>query len=224
MSLCTETSFRYGTVRSESCLSVDMASSETVQRIMQKHCLQSRVKRKRKWKSQRESVIIAPNLLNRDFTAIHPNTKWVTDTAYIQYGPRTLYLSTIMDLYNNEVVAYTLDEHQQTALVLDTLRTALKNRNQPEGVLVHSDQGSVYSSYVYQNEITARKLTSSMSRRGNCWGNAVIKSFHSSLKSEEFMYTRFNSISEKEVRQRIERYMKYYNEERIQEKLGYHEP
>lgn len=109
MSLCTETSFRYGTVRSESCLSVDMASSETVQRIMQKHCLQSRVKRKRKWKSQRESVIIAPNLLNRDFTAIHPNTKWVTDTAYIQYGPRTLYLSTIMDLYNNEVVAYTLD-------------------------------------------------------------------------------------------------------------------
>ncbi|PAF19943.1 DDE-type integrase/transposase/recombinase [Terribacillus saccharophilus] len=97
------------------------------------------MKRKRKWKSQGESVIIAPNLLNRDFMAIHPNTKWVIYITYIQYGPRTLYLSTIMDLHNNEVVAYTLDKHQLTVLVLDTLRTALKNRNQPEGVLVHSD-------------------------------------------------------------------------------------
>ena len=191
---------------------------------MQKYHLQCRVKRKRKWKSQGESDIIAPNLLNRDFTTLHPNTKWVTDITYIQYGPRTLYLSTIMDLYNNEIVAYTLNDHQQTALVLDTLRTALRNRNHPEGVILHSDQGSVYSSYAYQKEMESRNIISSMSRRGNCWDNAVIESFHSSLKSEEFMYTKFNSISEKEVRQRIDRYMKYYNEERIQEKLGYHAP
>lgn len=227
ISLCTETSFRYGHRKIRKLLQRQYGikrNRNTVQRIMQKYHLQCRVKRKRKWKSQGESVIIAPNLLNRDFTAIHPNTKWVTDITYIQYGPRTLYLSTIMDLYNNEIVAYILDNHQQTALVLDTLRTALENRNHPEGVIVHSDQGSVYSSYAYQKKLETRNLISSMSRRGNCWDNAVIESFHSSLKSEEFMYTKFNSLSEKEVRQRIDRYMKYYNEERIQEKLGYYAP
>ncbi|MEK5496236.1 IS3 family transposase [Bacillus sp. FSL M8-0077] len=227
ISLCTETSFRYGHRKIRKLLQRQYdikRNRNTVQRIMQKHHLQCRVKRKRKWKSQGESVIIAPNILNRNFTAIHPNLKWVTDITYIQYGPRTLYLSTMMDLYNNEVVAYTLDDHQQTSLILDTLRAALEKRNSPKGVLVHSDQGSVYSSYAYQKELGVRNLTSSMSRRGNCWDNAVIESFHSSLKSEEFMFTKFNSISEKDVRQRIDRYIKYYNEERIQEKLGYHAP
>ncbi|MBB6601760.1 IS3 family transposase [Bacillus sp. FSL M8-0266] len=227
MSLCTETSFRYGHRKIRKLLQHQYAikrNRNTVQRIMQKYHLQCRVKRKRNWKSQGESVIIAPNILNRNFTAIHPNLKWVTDITYIQYGPRTLYLSTIMDLYNNEVVAYTLDDHQQTSLILDTLRIALEKRNLPKGVLVHSDQGSVYSLYAYQKELGARDLTSSMSRRGNCWDNAVIESFHSSLKSEEFMFTKFNSISEKDVRQRIDHYIKYYNEEHIQEKLGYHAP
>ena len=227
ISLCTETSFRYGHRKIRKLLQRQYdikRNRNTVQRIMQKYQLQCRVKRKRKWKSQGESVIIAPNILNRNFTAIYPNLKWVTDITYIQYGPRTLYLSTIMDLYNNEVVAYTLDDHQQTSLILDTLRAALEKRNSPKGVLVHSDQGSVYSSYAYQKELGIRNLTSSMSRRGNCWDNAVIESFHSSLKSEEFIFTKFNSLSEKDVRQRIDRYIKYYNEERIQEKLGYHAP
>ncbi|MGD6977987.1 IS3 family transposase, partial [Bacillus altitudinis] len=115
ISLCTETSFRYGHRKIRKLLQRQYdikRNRNTVQRIMQKYHLQCRVKRKRKWKSQGESVIIAPNILDRNFTAIHPNLKWVTDITYIQYGPRTLYLSTIMDLYNNEVVAYTLDDHQ----------------------------------------------------------------------------------------------------------------
>ncbi|PCK22544.1 transposase [Bacillus pumilus] len=227
ISLCTETLFGYGHRKIRELLQRQYGmkrNRNTVQRIMQKYHLQCRVKRKRKWKSQGESVIIAPNILNRDFIAIHPNSKWVTDITYIQYGPRTLYLSTMMDLYNNEVVAYTLDDHQQTALVLDTLRTSLEKRNHPKGVLIHSDQGAVYSSYAYQKELETKEIISSMSRRGNCFDNAVIEFFHSSLKSEEFMYTKFNSISEKDVRQRIDCYIKYYNEERIQEKLGYHAP
>jgi putative transposase len=79
---------------------------------MQKYHLQCRVNAKRKWKSQGESAIVAPNLLKRDFTASQPNQKWVTDITYIQYGPDTLYLSTIMDLFNNEIVAYKLYTHQ----------------------------------------------------------------------------------------------------------------
>ncbi|WP_353048754.1 IS3 family transposase, partial [Exiguobacterium sp. s128] len=139
----------------------------TVQKIMQKHHLQCRIKPKRRWKSQGERIITAPDLLKRDFTASKPNQKWVTDITYIQYGSTTKYLSTIMDLFNNEIIAYKLYEHQQTPLVIDTLKVALENRNHPEGVIIHSDQGSVYTSYAFQDFVQKNHLTSSMSRRGN---------------------------------------------------------
>lgn len=167
---------------------------------------------------------MAPDLLQRNFTASRPNRKWVTDITYIQYGNTTKYLSTILDLYNNEIVAYKLYDHQQTPLVIDTLQAALEARNYPEDVLIHSDQGSVYTSYTYQDFIKRNDLVSSMSRRGNCWDNAVIESFHSNLKSEEFQYVKFYSLTDHEVGQRVDDYLNYYNEERIQEKLGYLTP
>ncbi|QWB29182.1 MULTISPECIES: IS3 family transposase [Exiguobacterium] len=200
------------------------ANRNTVQKIMQKHHLQCRIKPKRRWKSQGERIITAPDLIKRDFTASKPNQKWVTDITYIQYGSTTKYLSTIMDLFNNEIVAYKLYEHQQTSLVIDTLKIALENRNYPEGVILHSDQGSVYTSYAFQEFVKRNHLTSSMSRRGNCWDNAVIESFHSNLKSEEFQYVKFNSLRDHEVSERVTNYLNYYNEERIQEKLGYLTP
>ncbi len=169
-------------------------------------------------------MIVAPNLLQREFYAIKPNQKWVTDITYIQYGPNTLYLSTIMDLFNNQIVAYKIYTHQQIPLVVDTLNEALQKRGNPKGVIIHSDQGTVYTSYAYQNLIKEKNLVSSMSRRGNCWDNAVIESFHSNLKSEEFQYVKFNSLSLEEVKERVDEFMRYYNEERIQEKLGYHTP
>ena len=193
----------------------------TVQHIMQKHHLQCKVKPKRKWKTQGDIEIVVPNILNRNFVASKPNEKWVTDITYIQYGSEILYLSTIMDLYNNEIIAYKVYNHQQTPLVADTLNDALKKRNHPEGVIVHSDQGSVYTSYVFQNQLKKNHLISSMSRRGNCWDNAVIESFHSNLKHEEFQYCKFNSLPNLTVISKIDEYMSHYNEERIQEKLGY---
>ena len=129
-----------------------------------------------------------------------------------------------MDLFNNEIVAYKLYNHQQTPLVIDTLKAALAKRNNPEGVIIHSDQGSVYTSYAYQGYVKEHNLVSSMSRRGNCWDNAVIESFHSNLKSEEFQYVKFNSLGNQEVSKRVIDYLNYYNEERIQEKLGYLTP
>ena len=129
-----------------------------------------------------------------------------------------------MDLFNNEIVAYKLYEHQQTPLVIDTLKIALENRNYPKGVILHSDQGSVYTSYAFQEFVKSNHLISSMSRRGNCWNNAVIESFHSNLKSEEFQYVKFNSLRDHEVSERVINYLNYYNEERIQEKLGYLTP
>lgn len=123
--LCQENKYRYGhrkiTKLLQKIYSIKLHRN-TVQRIMQKLNLQCRVKPKRRWKSQGETIIIAPNLLKRDFIASKPNEKWVTDITYIQYGSYTLYLSTILDLYNNEIVAYRLYDHQQTPLVIDTLK------------------------------------------------------------------------------------------------------
>lgn len=225
--ICKETNYRNGHRKIKAILkrqyNIEL-NRNTVQKIMQKHHLQCKVKPKRKWKSQGESEVIAPNLLNRDFNASNPNEKWVTDITYIQYGSETLYLSTIMDLYNNEIVAYKLYNHQQTSLVIDTLEEALAKRNNPQGIIIHTDQGSVYTSYSYQNYLKKNHLVSSMSRRGNCWDNAVIESFHSNLKTEEFQYCKFNSISNLNVVSKIDHYMLHYNEDRIQEKLGYLTP
>lgn len=226
ISLCKKTKYRYGHRKIKALLwrqhQVKL-NRNTVQRLMQKHHLQCRVKPKKRWKSQGETIVIAPNLLQRNFWASAPNQKWVTDITYIQYGSSTLYLSTVMDLYNNEIVAYKLYTHQQTPLVMDTLKEALARRGNPQGVILHSDQGSVYTSYAYQNFVKEEKIISSMSRSGNCLDNAVIESFHSNLKSE-FQYVKFNSLSLDKVREQIDHYIKYYNEERIQEKLGYHSP
>lgn len=227
IALCKKTNYRNGHRKIKALLKQEhniILNRNTVQSLMQKHHLQCRVKPKRKWKSQGESIIIAPDFLKRDFTASEPNQKWVTDITYIQYGSTTKYLSTIMDLYNNEIIAFKLYDHQQTPLVIDTLKEALALRNYPEGVIVHSDQGSVYTSYAYQACIKENHLISSMSRRGNCWDNAVIESFHSSLKSEEFQYVKFNSLPNQVVVERVISYLNYYNHERIQEKLGYLTP
>ncbi len=225
--ICKATKYRNGHRKIRAILKRDHhihLNRNTVQKIMQKYHLQCRVKPKRRWKSQGESEVIAPNIINRDFSACKPNEKWVTDITYIQYGSETLYLSTIMDLYNNEIIAYKVYNHQQTPLVIDTLEEALDKRHQPEGVIIHSDQGSVYTSYTFQNYVKENHMISSMSRRGNCWDNAVIESFHSNLKAEEFQYCKFNTLSNLEVISRVEGYIHHYNEDRIQAKLGYLTP
>lgn len=225
--ICKATNYRNGHRKIRAILKRQyhiQLNRNTVQKIMQKNHLQCKVKPKRKWKSQGESEVIAPNILNRNFSASKSNEKWVTDITYIQYGSETLYLSTIIDLYNNEIVAYKLYNHQQTSLVIDTLEEALTKRNHPENMILHSDQGSVYTSYAFQNYVKEHHLISSMSRRGNCWDNAVIESFHSNLKTEEFQYCKFNSLVNLKVISKIEEYMNHYNEERIQEKLGYLTP
>ncbi|MDE1550067.1 IS3 family transposase [Jeotgalibaca caeni] len=227
IALCQGNKYRYGHRKITKLLKRKFKIKlhrNTVQRIMQRMNLQCRVKPKRKWKSQGETTIVAPDLLKRNFMASKPDEKWVTDITYVQYGPETLYLSTIMDLYNNEIVAYKLYDHQQTSLVLDTLEAALEARGNPTGVILHSDQGSVYTSYAFQRLIKEENLVSSMSRRGNCWDNAVIESFHSNIKSEEFQFVKYHALSISEVICRVQDYLHYYNHERIQEKLGYQSP
>lgn len=227
IALCEKKKYRYGHRKIKYLLDKEYGyklNRNTVQRLMQKHNLQCRVKKKRKFKVDQGPEMIAPNLLDRSFSATGPNEKWVTDITYIQYGSTIMYLATILDLFNNEIVAYKMYDHQQTPLVMDVLKEALEARNYPKDVIVHSDQGSVYTSYAYQNLLEEMNCRASMSRRGNCWDNAVIESFHSNIKTEAFARVKYHSLTNDVTRLRVAEYMGEYNEERIQEKLGYLTP
>jgi putative transposase len=131
------------------------------------------------------------NLLKRDFDASHPNQKWVTDMTEIQVEKEKFYISAIVDLFNREVIAFKISSSPNKELIEATLNAAQKKRKLKslEGVLIHSDQGSVYRSYQYHKLSQNRKFTPSMSRKANCWDNAVIESFFSQLKQSILVFT-----------------------------------
>jgi putative transposase len=224
--LCKNSYFRYGHRKITALLNRkhnQKVNRKTVQKVMQENNLQCRVKVKRQNFINGESKIVVPHLLQRNFKANQPNEKWVTDITYLPFGQSMLYLSTIMDLYNNEIIAYDISDRQDVDLVLKTLEKAVSIK-QPKNVILHSDQGSVYTSYVYHKTAKEKGITRSMSRKGNCHDNAVIESFHSSLKSEEFASDNRGYLTNIMIIQKVENYMRFYNEERIQEKLNYLTP
>lgn len=224
--LCEKNYFHYGHRKITAILRRNYGihkNRKTIQRMMQKLQLQCQVKKKKQKFWSGESNMVVPNIINRNFRADKPNEKWVTDITYLPYGSTMLYLSTIIDLYNNEIVAYQISTKQDIHLVLGTLRQAVE-RNKPEGVILHSDQGAVYTSYAFQNLAKEKGIITSMSRKGNCHDNAVIESFHSSLKSEGFNAQRRASISNSKVVQLVNQYMYRYNHIRIQAKLNYLSP
>lgn len=141
--------------------------------------------------------------------------------TYLPFGGKMLYLSSILDLYNNEIIAYTIGEKQDVSLVLDTLHQLPEL---PEGCLLHSDQGSVYTSAVYQQEIKGKGITMSMSRKGTPADNAPIESFHATLKAETFYLEGLTRTTTAIVDQTIREYITYYNNTRIQLKLNNQSP
>ncbi|QOT01187.1 transposase [Brevibacterium sp. JNUCC-42] len=117
-------------------------------------------------------------------------------------------------MYNNEIIAYRISGRQDVSLVLETLEEAIHTR-EAAGALLHSDQGSVYTSYAFQSKAKEKNITTIMSRKGNCHDNAVIESFHSSLKSEEFASLKREILTNlMVVIQKVENYIYFYNEER----------
>lgn len=222
--LCVGNKFRYGyrTIRDLLCQEGWPVNRKTVQRIMQKYGWNCRVKVKKR-KRTGQPHHIAPNLLERDFTAEVPFRKLVTDITYLPYGNKMIYLSSIKDLFNGEIIAHTIADHQDVSLVLDTLnQLPLELKD----VTLHSDQGSVYTSYAYQHAVKQKGITMSMSRKGTPADNASIESFHSSLKSETFYLDGQipKNLPTPIVIQTVEDYIQYYNEERVQAKLNYRSP
>lgn len=191
---------------------------KTVLRVMKRYGILSEIRRKRKWKNMGQQVHKYENLLNRQFCTDAPNRKWVTDISYIHTKQGVLYLSMIRDLYDNSIVAYRTATQQTVNLVLDTIRLATKNEKVAGELQLHSDQGFQYTSQAYFNLTQEYGIMPSMSRRGNCYDNAMAENFFSILKTE--CIYRHKPASFDEANRMIDDYIFFYNHERIQTKTG----
>lgn len=193
---------------------------KTVLRIMKKYGLLSEIRRRKKWTQMGQQVHKYDNLLNREFHADRPNRKWVTDISYIHTKQGVLYLSIIGDLYDNSIVAYKTGTQQTVNLVLDTIRLAMQEEKKRVAaeLQLHSDQGFQYTSQAYFNLTQEYGIMPSMSRRGNCYDNAMAENFFSILKTE--CIYRHKPASFDEANDMIDRFIYFYNHERIQLKTG----
>lgn len=205
--------------------STGMACSvNRVARLMRKMGIQARKLRLYKvtTTNSRHNYPVAPNTLNRQFWATGPNEKWVGDITYIQTREGWLYLAAVLDIYSRKVVGWAMDKHMEQELVASALRMATTQRRPGVGVLHHSDRGSQYAANDYQQLLDAHKMTVSMSRKGDCYDNALIESFWSTLKAECATGI-YNSRSE--ARQSIFEYIEvWYNRRRRHSALGYSSP
>ena len=195
-------------------------NQKTVLRIMKKYDLLSEIRRRRKWQQMGQQVHKYANLLNREFRADGPNRKWVTDISYIHTRQGVLYLSMIRDLYDNSIVAYKTGTQQTVNLVLDTIRLAMKREKKTVAaeLQLHSDQGFQYTSQAYFQLTQEYGITPSMSRRGNPYDNAMAENFFSILKTE--CIYRHKPATFAQANEMIDRYIHFYNHERIQYKAG----
>jgi len=160
-------------------------SERTVGRSLSRQGL--RCKHKRKFKHTTDSnhqLPIAENLLNRNFTTSKPNEVWVGDITYLWTSEGWLYLATMIDLFSRQIVGWQMSNRIDQDLVNDALNAALINRGYPSGVMIHTDRGSQYCSRSFRKIIADKKLVQSMSRKGNCWDNAVAESFFATLKKQ----------------------------------------
>jgi putative transposase len=167
-------------------------------------------------------AIPAPNWLNQDFSAPAPNLKWVTDITYIDTGEGWLYLAPVLDLYSRRVVGWAMADRIDTSLVEAALHMALTRRQPSAGFLHHSDQGSQYTSLTYQLQLLSHNCQVSMSRVGNCYDNAVMESFFSTLKTECAIG---QFATRAHARRAIFEYIEvWYNRLRLHSSLGYLSP
>ena len=217
----------YGSPRIQEALAAQGFSigRQRVMRLMAKLRINARKKRKFKATTDsKHSLPIAENLLARNFTAKEPDQAWVGDITYIWTTEGWLYLAVIIDLFSRKVVGWSMAEHMRTELVLNALNAALGKRIPAEsGLLFHSDRGSQYASHDYQNALLKAKMNCSMSRKGNCWDNAVAESFFGTIKTEFIHSTTFSTcaIARTAIAEWIE---VFYNRQRLHSTIGFLSP
>ena len=191
---------------------------KTVLRLMKLLELKS-VIRLKKYKSYKGNQgRVAPNILERNFKASAPNQKWATDITEFNVSGKKLYLSPIIDLFNQEIISYELTERPVFNQVVIMLKKAFKKIPSNTNLVLHSDQGWQYQMKQYQYLLKQKGITQSMSRKGNCLDNAIIENFFGTLKSELFYIMKFKNINH--LKNEIKQYIYYYNNERIKSNLN----
>jgi putative transposase len=209
--------YGYRRITDQLCQEGPVVNHKAVQRLMGVLGLKSLV-RPKKYRSYRgESNVRVPNLLDRQFQALKPNQKWVTDVTEFNVRGDKLYLSPVLDLYNGEIVAYQTSRQPHFKLVGGMLEKAFSQLGEHDKPMLHSDHGWQYQMPAYRRHLDGKGVTQSMSRKGNCLDNAAMESFFGTLKSELFYLHRFDSI--KQLQNHIHRYIRYYNHHRIRSKL-----
>lgn len=178
-----------------------------------------RIKKTNNMYHRNRQSVIAPNILNRNFLAAGPGEKYVTDITYIPFRNGMAYLSVMLDLFNGEVVSYKVSKSADSSLSVDVVK-ALQGKRRLTGSLIHSDQGIHYTNKEYTSLLQENGAVQSMSRKGNCWDNAVIENFFGHFKCECIKIRKRSLRSFANVVEVVEDYMRFYNTERLQKKLG----
>lgn len=200
------------------------ASKERVERLMRENGIRARHKRRYKATTDsKHSLPVAPNLLDRDFRPAAPNQVWTADLTYIWTDEGWLYLAVVLDLFNREVVGWSIKPRMTVDIVIDALTMAWFRRRPAPGLIHHSDRGSQYASLAFQARLKEYGMIASMSRKGNCWDNAPTESFFNSLKNERVHGTRYSTrtTAQADLFDYIE---PFYNRRRKHSTLGYASP
>jgi len=217
---------RYGAPRIAKSLQAqnEICSHTRIARRMKKMNLKAIAKKKFKVTTDSEHAKpVYENILSRDFTTAHLNQKWAGDITYIHTSEGWMYLAVVIDLHSRAVIGWSMSKRMKKKLVCDALMMALFKQKFPTGVIMHTDRGSQYCSTQYKNIIKTYKLIGSMSRKGNCWDNAISESFFHTLKVE-LIHENYYKTRE-EARQSIFQYIEvYYNQERIHSSIDYKTP
>jgi len=196
---------------------------ERVRRTMRANGLRARGKRKFKaTTNSAHNLPIAPNLLQRNFTAVAPNQVWTGDITYIWTEEGWVYLAVVIDLFNRQIVGFSMNKRMTRALVIDALRMAWFRRRPAAGLIFHSDRGSQYASKDFAKQLAAFNMKASMSRKGDCWDNAVTETLFGSLKVERLHGMRFDT--RRAAQDEVIDWINFYNHRRMHSTLGYLSP
>ena len=199
-------------------------SRKRIGRLMRQAGLVVKMKKRFKVTTRVDSQAkVAPNLLKQDFTAEHPNQRWVADITYIPTSEGWLYVAAVLDLFSRRIVGLAMSERLTTTLVSVALRQAVTHRKPPNGLTHHSDRGCQYTSHDFQRFLKSQGMIPSMSGTGNCYDNAAMESFFHTLKTEHVFLENYRT--RKEAQQSIFEYVEvFYNRQRRHSTLGYLSP
>jgi transposase InsO family protein len=199
------------------------AGKERVRKLMQSDGLRARGKRRfRVTTDSKHDLPVSPNLLERRFDVAAPDRFWSGDITYIQTDEGWLYLAVVIDLFSRQVIGFAMNERMTRQLVIDALRMAWFRRKAAAGLIFHSDRGSQYASADFQKQLQAFGMNGSMSRKGDCWDNAVTETLFGSLKVERLHGLRF--ATRRQAKDEVMDWLIFYNHKRLHSTLGYLSP